>query len=74
MVDLIPRGVKLDLVRAFWRAGVLEARGEEVRHREEAGDSRREPPVVHGVSQGGEAPPRGPLLDGKVGAIFLQLF
>jgi hypothetical protein len=53
---------------------VLEARGEEVRHREEAGDTRCEPLVVHGVSQGGEAPPRGPVLYGKVGAIFLQLF
>jgi hypothetical protein len=28
---------------------VLEARGEKVRHREEAGDARREPLVVYGV-------------------------
>ena len=46
---------------------MLEARGEEVRHREEAPDARRRPPVVPGVSQGGEASPGGPLLDGKVG-------
>lgn len=52
---------------------MLETRGEEVRHREEAPDARRQPPVVPGVSQGGEASPRGSLLDGKVGAALRQL-
>jgi hypothetical protein len=39
---------------------VLEDQGEEVQHREEAGDAHSEPLVIHGMSQGQKAPPRGP--------------
>ena len=55
------------------RLGLLEARGEEVRHRQEASGAHRQPPLVPRLPQGGEAPPRGPLHHGKVSR-FLQLF
>ena len=59
----------------YLRAGLLEAQGEEVCTTSRGSwGLAREPLLVHRVSQGGEAPCRGPLLDGKVGAIFLQLF
>nr|QGH59153.1 putative BRCT protein [Hordeum vulgare subsp. vulgare] len=56
--------------RSITHLGLLEARGEEVRHREAAPGPHPQPPLVPRLPSAGEAPPRGPLRHGKGGCVM----